>query len=72
MAFNRLRNFVPQPTVNPGMTAPKSPAFWRRRAEEAHRDADKFSDPSVKETLLSIANRYEQMADLLEAQKLKQ
>ena len=62
----------PQPTVDLPMTAPKGPAHWRRRAEEARRDADKFDDPSVKETLLSIANRYEQMADLLEAQKLKQ
>jgi len=50
------------------MTAPKGPAHWRRRAEEARRDADKFDDPSVKETLLSIAKAYVKMADLLEAQ----
>jgi hypothetical protein len=50
------------------MTATKGPAHWRRRAEEAHRDADKFSDLSVKETLLSIAKSYEKTADLLEAQ----
>jgi hypothetical protein len=50
------------------MTATKGPAHWRRRAEEAHRDADKFNDPSVKETLLSIAKSYEKTADLLEAQ----
>ena len=50
------------------MTAPKGPAHWRRRAEEARRDADKFDDPSVKETLLSIANTYEKVADLMEAQ----
>ena len=42
------------------------PAHWRRRAEEARRDADKLDDPSVKETLLSIANHYENLADLIE------
>ena len=48
------------------MTAPKGPAHWRRRAEEARRDADKFDDPSVKETLLSIAKNYESVADFIE------
>jgi len=42
-------------------------AHWRRRAKEARRDADKFDDPSVKETLLSIAKTYERVADLIQA-----
>jgi len=42
------------------------PAHWRRRAEEARRDAEKLDDPSDKETLLSIANHYESLADLIE------
>ena len=42
------------------------PAHWRRRAEEARRDADKLDDPSIKETLLSIAKHYENLADLIE------
>jgi len=50
------------------MTTPTNdPAHWRRRAKEARRDADKFDDPSVKETLLSIAKTYERVADLIQA-----
>jgi hypothetical protein len=49
------------------MTGSDDPAYWRRRAEEAHRDAEKFDDPSVKETLLDIAKGYENVANLLEA-----
>jgi hypothetical protein len=54
------------------MNGSDDPAFWRRRATEARRDADKFDDPSVKETLLNIANSYESVADYIEAEaKLK-
>ena len=54
------------------MNGSDDPAFWRRRAEEARRDADKFDDPSVKETLSNIAKSYETVADYIEAQaKLK-
>ena len=54
------------------MNGSDDPAFWRRRATEARRDADKFDDPSVKETLLSIAKSYESVADHIEAEaKLK-
>jgi hypothetical protein len=48
-------------------TRTNDPAHWRRRAKEARRDADKFDDPSVKETLLSIAKTYERVADLIQA-----
>jgi hypothetical protein len=48
-------------------TGTNGPAHWRRRAKEARRDADKFDDPSVKETLSSIAKTYEKVADLIEA-----
>ena len=54
--------------VDSPMSGPDGPAFWRRRAEEARRDADKFDDPSVKETLLNIAKGYENVANLLEAE----
>ena len=54
------------------MNGSDDPAFWRRRAKEARRDADKFDDPSVKETLLNIAKSYDSVADLVEAEaKLK-
>ena len=54
------------------MNGSDDPAFWRRRATEARRDADKFDDPSVKETLLNIAKSYDSVADLVEAEaKLK-
>ena len=49
------------------MKTPNDPAHWRRRAREARRDADKSNDPSVKETLLSIANSYEKVADFIDA-----
>jgi hypothetical protein len=48
-------------------TRTNDPAHWRRRAKEARREADKFDDPSVKETLLSIAKTYERVADLIQA-----
>jgi hypothetical protein len=54
------------------MNGPNGPAYWRQRAREARCDADKFDDPSVKETLLNIAKSYESVADLVEAEaKLK-
>ena len=54
------------------MSGANGPAYWRQRAKEARCDADKFDDPSVKETLLNIANSYESVADYIEAEaKLK-
>ena len=54
------------------MSGANGPAYWRQRAKEARCDADKFDDPSVKETLLNIAKSYDSVADLVEAEaKLK-
>mgnify|MGYP003694493021 CR=1 FL=1 len=38
------------------------PAHWRRRAEEARRHAAGLADPVAQETLLAIAQAYEQLA----------
>lgn len=38
------------------------PAHWRRRAEEARRHAAGLADPVAQETLLGIAQAYEQLA----------
>jgi hypothetical protein len=39
-----------------------APAYWRRRAEEARRAAERMVDPISKKTLLDIANAYEELA----------
>ena len=38
------------------------PAHWRRRAEEARRHAVGLADPVAQQTLLAIAQAYEQLA----------
>jgi hypothetical protein len=38
------------------------PAHWRHRAEEARRHAAGLRDPVAEETLLAIAQAYEQLA----------
>jgi hypothetical protein len=38
------------------------PAHWRRRAEEARREAEQSDDPSTKNALLEIAAAYERVA----------
>ena len=43
------------------------PTHWRQRAEEARRVADQLDDPIAKETMLAIAQSYEQLAVLAEA-----
>ena len=42
------------------------PAHWRRRAEEARRDAEQIDDPSTKNALLEIAAAYERVAAIIE------
>jgi hypothetical protein len=39
-----------------------APAYWRRRAEEARRAAERMVDPISKKTLLDIASAYEELA----------
>ena len=43
------------------------PAPWRQRAEDARRDADLLTDPIDRDTLIAIANAYEQLAAIAEA-----
>jgi hypothetical protein len=42
------------------------PAHWRRRAEEARREAEQIGDPSTKNALLEIAAAYERVAAIIE------
>jgi len=39
-----------------------NPAHWHRRAEEARRHATGLADPVAQQTLLAIAQAYEQLA----------
>jgi len=43
------------------------PASWRQRAEDARRDADLMTDPIDRDTLIAIANAYEQLAAIADA-----
>jgi hypothetical protein len=38
------------------------PAHWRRRAQETRSIADRLNDPIAKQTMLEIAQLYEQLA----------
>jgi hypothetical protein len=40
----------------------RDPLKWRHRAEEARAMAEDFSDPDSKDTMLRIAEAYEDMA----------
>jgi len=46
------------------------PAYWHQRAEEALALADQLDDPIAKQTLLTIAAGYEQVAALAAARQL--
>lgn len=48
---------------------PKGLALWRRRADEARRDAERLADPESKRTLLEIADAYERLAKQMSSQK---
>ena len=45
------------------------PGHWRQCAEEASRTADQLDDPADKKILLDIAEAYEQLAILAEANR---
>jgi len=52
------------------MTVPSQivhdPAHWRRRADDARREAEQIDDPSTKRALLEIAATYERLAVIIE------
>jgi len=43
------------------------PTHWRRRAEDARRNAEQSIDQVTKKILANIANAYDQLAALAEA-----
>ncbi len=45
-----------------------SPDYWRSRARELREDAEHIQHPPTKQTLLDIAQSYEEMAQQMEAQ----
>lgn len=47
-----------------------SPAHWRKRAEETRRLANRLVDPTAKQTVMEIAQSYEQLAVMAEARNL--
>lgn len=47
-----------------------SPAYWRRRGEETRRLANKLADATAKQTLMEIAEFYEQLAVMAETRAL--
>jgi hypothetical protein len=42
--------------------------YWRIRAEEARATAESFTDPKARQTMLSIAEAYDRIAELGEQQ----
>jgi hypothetical protein len=42
------------------------PAHWRRRAQETRSIADRLDDPIAKQTMLEVAEHYEQLAAIAE------
>jgi hypothetical protein len=46
------------------------PAHWRRRAQETRSIADKLDDPIAKQTMLEIAQHYEQIAAIAEERRV--
>ena len=47
-----------------------SPAHWRKRAEDTRRLANGLTDATAKQTLMEVAQSYEQLAVLAEARAL--
>jgi hypothetical protein len=45
------------------------PAYWRQRATESRRLADRLDDPAQKKTMLGIAEGYAQLAELAERRR---
>jgi hypothetical protein len=57
------------------MTTPPSvddPGHWRQRAEDARREADRYTDPLVKQALLDIARAYEELASMIETKPVSE
>jgi hypothetical protein len=50
----------------PTPTLLNNPAHWRRRAQESRSSANKLDDPIAKQTMLEIAQHYEQIATIAE------
>jgi hypothetical protein len=46
------------------------PAHWRQRAQEARSIADQLDDPAAKQTMLEIAQQYEQLANVAETRRV--
>ena len=47
-----------------------SPAHWRKRAEETRRLAHHLADPVAKQTVMEIAQSYEELAIIAETRAL--
>jgi hypothetical protein len=45
------------------------PDYWRQRATESRRIADRLDDPAQQKTMLEIAEGYEQLAELAEKRR---
>ena len=46
------------------------PEHWRQRAKESRALAGQLDDPTAKQTLLEIAQSYEELAELAEKRKV--
>ena len=46
------------------------PAYWRQRATESRRIADRLDDPVQKSTMLEIVDGYNQLAELAEKRRV--
>jgi hypothetical protein len=46
------------------------PAHWRQRAQEMRSIANRFDDPVAKQSMLEIAQYYEQLAAIAEQRPL--
>jgi hypothetical protein len=45
------------------------PAYWRQRAVESRRIADRLDDPVQKSSMLEIASGYDQLTELAEKRR---
>jgi hypothetical protein len=54
--------------MGPPTSVEMAPAHWRQCAERTRRAADQATDPATTNTLLEIAEAYEKLAALAEAE----
>jgi hypothetical protein len=47
------------------------PRYWRKRAEEAHRIAERAEDPAARRSILVQATGYDALAERAEARAVK-